>query len=367
MKRGFAIVLVVALLVSTLAGVFSGFAAAASMGQTENSWATMASMPSAGGFEAAAVNGKIYVFGHDATYEYDTRANAVAVKTPMPTSRHYFAVAACEGKIYVIGGKDKEVDGTAVGLNEVYDPATDTWETRTAMPTKRSQIEANTVNGKIYVTGGRTGEQYTTVKVTEEYDVSTNSWSTKVQMHYPVTSGVSAVVNSKIYLIGGQNEFGLSGDINLKVVQIYDPSIDDWSLGTPAPVVIWQAAAGATTGVLAPKRIYVIGGNVGFANPLNSNYAYDPEADVWSSAAAVPTARYGSACGVVDDQLYVIGGGIGFPQLTAVNERYTPIGYTPNSETRFTITLFIAAVVVVAVVSFGLVAYFLRRKKRNAA
>lgn len=144
-------------------------------------------------------------------------------------------------------------------------------------------------------------------------------------MPYPVVSCVSAVVDNKIYVIGGQDEF--EQDMNLKVVQIYDPTVNAWTLGQSAPAVVWQASAGATTGAMAPKRIYVIGGMEGFAEPLDSNYAYDPEADAWSSAASVPTARYGPACAVVDDQLYVIGGGIGFPLGTKANERYAPIGY----------------------------------------
>jgi N-acetylneuraminic acid mutarotase len=322
MKRVLVAVVIFALLFPVLAGAISITPPPVSASPMENTWTTMAPMPSAGGFEAAVVNGKIYVFGSSVNYEYDPAVNDCAVKTPMPTSRTSFAVAACEGKIYVLGGS---VSGTAVGLNEVYDPASDTWEAITAMPTSRSQIEANAVNGKIYVMGGRTAGPYSTVNVTEEYDVAADSWSTKAPMLYPVVSSVSAVVDNKIYVIGGQDEF--EQDMNLKVVQIYDPTVDAWTLGTPAPAVVWQSSAGATTGLMAPKRIYVIGGMAGFAEPLDSNYAYDPEADVWSSAAPVPTARYGPACGVVNDQLYVIGGGIGFPQTTTANERYTPIGY----------------------------------------
>jgi parallel beta-helix repeat protein len=323
MKRVTAAAVILVLLLPVLAGVFSvKLIVAASEGQEENTWVTMEPMPSTGGSEAAVVNGKIYVFGGSVTYEYNPAVDAWAVKTPMPTSRSSFAVAASGGKIYVIGGS---VSGTSVGLNEVYDPETDTWETRTAMPTNRSQIEVNAVNGRIYVTGGRTAGPYSTVDATEEYDVATDSWSTKSPMPYPVVSSVSAVVDSKIYVIGGQDEF--EEDMNLKVVQIFNPAVNDWTLGQSAPAVVWQASAGATTGAMATKRIYVIGGMEGFAEPLDSNYAYDPEADAWSSAAAVPTARYGPTCAVVNDQLYVIGGGIGFPLGTTANERYTPIGY----------------------------------------
>jgi len=70
----------------------------------------------------------------------------------MPTARSGFAVAVFQNKIYVMGG---EIVGTGfTGINEVYDPTTDSWETKTSMSTKRDNPVANTVDDKIYVIGG---------------------------------------------------------------------------------------------------------------------------------------------------------------------------------------------------------------------
>jgi len=162
------------------------------------------------------------------------------------------------------------------------------------MPTARIQMKANVVNGKIYLIGGRTGGQYSTVALNEVYDPAHNSWTTKAAVPYPVVDYAFAVVKNKMYLIGGQDEF-LHESMDAAFNKIYDVETDSWSQGAPIPVAPLIGAAGATTGKMAPKRIYVIGGARGIGVHTNSNYVYDPQLDVWSTAADMPTARMGSA------------------------------------------------------------------------
>lgn len=296
----------------------------------EDSWDTVEPTPIQGVHGAAVLNGKIYAVGHSTNplYEYDTATNTWTFKTHVPTSRDYFAIAACQNKIYIIGGRtgSEPLHGDAItcGLNQAYDPEKNTWENRAPMPTNRNQIEAAVVDGKIYVMGGRTAGPYSTVNATEIYDPTTDTWTAGVPMIYPVTSFASAVVDDKIYVIGGQDEF--DPRTNIDNVQIYDTVSDMWRLGKSAPVTVWQAAAGATTGVAAPKRIYVMGGSGGFAVGLEQNFVYDPQTDSWANATSLPTARHSPSVAVVYDLLYIMGGGHNMVSL-AVVERYTPIGY----------------------------------------
>ncbi len=80
-----------------------------------------------------------------------------------------------------IGGNNEYV-----GNNEVYDPATDTWQTEASMPTPRADLSASVVNGKIYLVGGMEYSSkspfYVETNVTEVYDPSTNIWSTAASM-----------------------------------------------------------------------------------------------------------------------------------------------------------------------------------------
>ncbi|MEJ2242077.1 MAG: hypothetical protein P8Y18_08045, partial [Candidatus Bathyarchaeota archaeon] len=212
-------------------------------------------------------------------------------------------------------------------------PATETWENRTSMLTPRTQLEANVVDGKIYLIGGKTGGQYSTVALNEVYHPTTDTWTTKEPIPFPVAQYSSAVVDNKIYVIGGQDEYELPNP-NLNVTQIYDTLTDTWTFGAPLPYVVWQADAGATTGQMAPKRIYVMGGlPKGSLFGTDLNQIYDPENNSWSLGLTMPIARAGLHVAVVNDVLYVMGGvpyfnvqGTWIPE----NYQYTPIGYIPE-------------------------------------
>ena len=331
---------------------------------TENSWTTMAAMPTPrAAHGVAVVNGKIYVIGGNkigiwlSTNEmYDPATNTWTTKTPMPTPRSSFGVAVYQNKIYVIGGALGVYLGYT-GVNEVYDPATDTWETKTRMPTSRKGLYAKVVDGKIYLIGGNIGGQYHSVSVNEVYDPATDTWTTKASIPTGVYGYASAVVDNKIYVIGGHDAvLGYETSYNLN--QVYDPETDTWAFGNPIPVAAWGVAAGATTGVMAPKRIYI---------PFNeSNYVYDPEKDVWTTSTPMPTPRFGFGVAVVNDVLYAIGG-YGDYNYRNENEQYIPFGYgtvpPPDTTPPFPITWIIAATAIIAIVGAAFLVYFAKVKK----
>ena len=151
-----------------------------------SSWTTMAPMPTArGGLGVATVNGKIYAIGGlngdlpvNVNEQYNPGTNTWTTETPMPTARSGCAIAVYDNKIYVIGG---EVGNGFVGNNEVYDPGTNTWETKASMPIPRADLSASVVNGKIYLIGGKeysgTSPYYSETNVNEVYDPANNTWT----------------------------------------------------------------------------------------------------------------------------------------------------------------------------------------------
>ena len=333
---------------------------------TENSWTTKAPMQQArSGLGVAAVNGKIYAIsgsnasgfapsipgsavlgnrdigGHLGTNEeYDPETDTWTYKASMPTPRIVFATAVYQNKIYCIGGKT--ADGyTAV--NEVYDTATDTWETKTSMPTARGWLTANVVDNKIYVINGT---------LNEVYDPETDSWETKAPPPLRASFGgcASAVFDKKIIVIGG-----ISDDQSYNLNQIYDTETDTWSNGTSPPTSVGGGFAVATTGVFAPKLIYVLGepGGLRQGETLTFVRVYDPENDSWSFGANTPTNRYNFGVAVLNDTFYVIGGHNhkwipGDFAPTPANEQYTPIGYIPEFPSWAVLpSLFVATVVII--------------------
>jgi N-acetylneuraminic acid mutarotase len=317
----------------------------------EDQWITFESMPTArAGIGVAVVNGKIYAIGGSynslgETEEYDPATNTWTKKTSMPTPRMWVGIAVVENKIYVIGGDSGnwEVGIAPTNVNEVYDPATDTWETRASMPTKRMAVSANVVDGKIYVIGGGQRAPNTNFDLNEVYDTETDTWATKTPIPTGVEHHTSTVVDNKIYVIGGA--------VGVTLNQIYDTETDTWSNGAPLPKGVDAAAAAVTTGVFAPKRIYVIGGKQNL-DAVNFNQIYDPETDTWTTGTAMPTARYGLGVAVINDTLYAIGGRegwAGFP-ISAANEQYTPAGYIPEFPSWTPLLIMLIAVMAVAVI-----------------
>jgi N-acetylneuraminic acid mutarotase len=322
-------------LVFTLSVAMCMFLAKPVSAVSGDSWAARSSMHEArSDLGAAAVNGKIYAIGgynddsiSATNEEYDPTTDKWTTKTPMPTPRYGFGITVYQNKIYCMGGKVDRHTPSAV--NEAYDPATDTWETVSQMPTPRSGVEANVVGGKIYLVGGGSN-------ATEVYDPETDHWSRKAQMPidilplYDSWSCASAVVDNKMYAFG----LGYISGKGVAYNEIYNPDSDSWSTGAEWPSGGTFGVAGATTGVNAPKRIYVFGADAlhwELTPPNIKNIIFNPEKNSWSFGTPMLTPRINVAVAAIEEVFYVIGGGtLGLKETSpasAVNEQYIPVGY----------------------------------------
>jgi len=134
-------------------------------------WSTIAEAPTARNSAAAAViDGNIYVVGgrqnlkqpdgsmkivNFANLEvYDPSTNTWAVRAPMPQGQGGLAAAAVGGKLYVFGGEQWTPEKKVFGEAWVYDPEADRWRALPAMPTPRHGLTAAAVGSRIFVFGG---------------------------------------------------------------------------------------------------------------------------------------------------------------------------------------------------------------------
>jgi len=343
------------LLLASFIGVTPHFGVEKVTAQEEGSWTTLAPLPIpfSSTMGAAMVNGKIYHIGSGSCVKYDPETNTWTDIAPLPIYDDWSAVVACQNKIYVIGGQ-------AEIPTQVYDPATDAWENRTAVPSTRIGPSANVVDGKIYVMGGSLLSGFALITPSSSndvYDPETDSWSQMAPIPIPVLAHSSAVLDDKIYVIsGGTDVFGTSFS-PINHVQIFDPKTDQWTNGTSIPTGVGYAAACVTTGVSAPKRLYVIGGTQNlyfryvFLNPLDLNQIYDPETDTWTTGTPMPTPRGDLGVVVINDEIYAIGGQISddWGGVTPANEKYTPNGYIPEFPSWIILPLALTATAVAAI------------------
>ncbi len=244
----------------------------------------------------AAVNGKIYAFGGfvapasnaiplgaawepiaDA-WEFNPATDSWRPLAPLPGKRGSAIAAEVGGKIYVIGGAttvegSKEPFFTAFGparvlaTNDVYDPATNTWESRNPMSVPRNHAFSGVVNGKIYVIGGRTGHGFilsaTNTDVVEEYNPASNMWSIpKERMPTARSGGASGTDGRRIYVAGGEvTTTELVGAF--RAVEAYDPATNSW-MSLPSMPMPRHGVAGAVIG----NRFHLVSGMIQSAGAL---------------------------------------------------------------------------------------------------
>src|ERR1700751_1006366 len=246
----------------------------------------------------------------------------------MPRAPHHAAIAAANGKLYVIGGfvppKDTQIPtgGAWEPIADVwqYDPATDSWQSLAPLPTKRGAAVAVEVGGKIYVIGGATTvadskDPYFTffgpslvLTTNEVFDPATNKWESRKPMSVARNHAYAAAVNGKIYVIGGRtgHAFILSAT-NTDVVEEYSPVSDMWSAPKERMPTPRSGGAWGTDG----RRIYVAGGEVTtkeLVGAFRAVEAYEPATNSWISLPPMPMPRHGIAGAVIGNEFHLVSG-----------------------------------------------------------
>jgi len=382
MKEVFGLLLAF-ILVATLVTVF------AQASVVEDSWVSRAPMGQArSGLGVIAVNGCIYAIGGTqlggdfikavvgTNEQYNITSDTWVYKASMPTARAFFAIAAYQGKIYCFGGVVGEQlidehsgfyaanDTKAV---EVYDSLTDTWETKPPMPKGGGMyMSAQVIGGKIYVVNSP--DIYV-------YDPVNGTWADRNNLPLPRYTAVTdnKIVATYAHEVTYPRSSPNYGDI-VQQIMTYNPETNNITQGNNNPTAVDTGGVGATIGVNAPVRVYVLGGSL--------NQAYDPKTGNWTTATPMLTARVDMGVAVVNDTLYVIGGYIRSDGATTrLNEQYLPIGYgivqpsppvnssTPSvsdNQQPANFALYILLIVFVIILSVSLVALMHWRKNVNS-
>lgn len=129
------------------------------------------------------------IFTQSAQLEQDRGSWRTAAS--MPTKRTEVAVAALEGKIYVVGGFEKPRLGNVLNFAitpavEVYDPETDRWASKAPLPIGLHHVG-------IGVTGGRLAGYMSSAGTVSLVSVSGTQWRRSMPMIRPRTAGLSVL------------------------------------------------------------------------------------------------------------------------------------------------------------------------------
>jgi N-acetylneuraminic acid mutarotase len=246
----------------------------------------------------AACNGRLYAIGgynlraadpRNETFEFDPATSQWLRKSDMPSPRWGPIAVEFSGKLEVFGGQGPS-GGSA--KHEVYDPLTDAWQSRPDIP---AGLAAQGLMGV------RLGERiHLFYKQTHyEYDPATDTYVLKAAVPTGRTWGTCAVVNNLIYVIGGYAYPGGPTNIN----EVYNPASDTWTVKAPLP----NSQYGVT------RENPVIGGLIYVTHGQNApfytdNYVYNPANNSWTRKTSARHPRDGVGCCVLNGKLYVLGG-----------------------------------------------------------
>lgn len=186
-----------------------------------------------------------------------------------------------------------------------------------AVAVANSWAAAASIGDNIYVIGGSQGNVVDvppTLSIVQIYDVTTGDTTVGAPMWKGVSgAGYGAGPDGKVYIAGGWNA---SDTDYYQKVQIYNPALDNWSLAAgsiPAPI-------GRSASAMSPDGIlYVFGG--GFTS--NVTMIYNTTSDVWSYGQDQPVLGYDArAVWYNSTAIFVFGGSSGTHDAARI---YNPV------------------------------------------
>ncbi|KAI8496123.1 Kelch-like protein 24 [Branchiostoma belcheri] len=172
----------------------------------------------------AALQGKVYAIGGVMYKTYDT-VEQYDLSTNEASTNH--ASTVCEGKVYVLGGKNKYISASCDVFS--YEPSSKTWGVMAPMPEAASSLSAATINSQVYTTGG-------CLRALFCYNATNDVWQTVAQFTNDKSPGYVledcgiAACGNKVYVTGGKMRVGERGKLRgTDTVWCYDPEDGDLS------------------------------------------------------------------------------------------------------------------------------------------
>ena len=209
-----------------------------------------------------------------------------------------------------------------------YTIETDSWEEIDTLPFSLSNIAsgASTVDNIIYVIGGyhvyAGGGEISSNEVIR-YDPMTNTYLTNgAEIPVPIDDHVQCVWrDSLIFVVTGWSNTG-----NVPDVQIYNPELDSWSVGTPTPNTNDYKAFGPSGEIIGDTIYYYGGASMGINFPARKILrkgvidAEDPTNITWTLLEDGPNTLYRSAALTYGNNVFWAGG-------SSVSYNYNGIAY----------------------------------------
>ena len=234
-----------------------------------------------------------------------------STRSPLDGPRFGLGAAALNGRIYVVGGTDISLQ--ALSATDIFDPETKSWSSGAPLPMPTSSPGVVALNGHLYSIGGLVPcgpKSFKLTGVVEVYDPTSNNWTSRAPLPRPTQGLLVATIGGLIYALGG-----LSGRGEENSTWIYNPQNDTWRQGAAMPAYQSSLAQTPDQVAVVDGKIYVFDqswGSIGPGVPINPsplfNIVYDPATDSWAHWPALLTrGARGNPISISLDSMVAIG------------------------------------------------------------
>jgi non-specific serine/threonine protein kinase len=216
-----------------------------------------------------------------------------------PGARQQAAGAVLDGRLWTLGGLTGDAQTEATASTAYYDPAINSWSAGPDLPLPLHHASAVNYDGEIVVVGGwvAEGSNLTAQTSGAVYALRDGEWVELPPLNHPRAAAGAAVVGHKLVVTGGQDD----GEL-VTATEVFDG--EGWTDVAPLPTPREHLSV-ASDGTY----VYAAGGR-DLSADLNLPVLerYDPAADTWATMPEMPVPAGGFAAAVVDGNLIVAGG-----------------------------------------------------------
>ncbi|HEX2547768.1 MAG TPA: kelch repeat-containing protein [Ramlibacter sp.] len=237
-------------------------------------------------------------------------------KAPLPLPRSEMAWAvAMNGRMHLVGGYgEQRVDRP---YHQVYNPQADAWSNAAPLPLGANHVGVAVLGDTLFAIGGFVEQNRKPHAECFAWSEREDRWRRIAPLPQACGSVACVTAGGRLHGIGGAigDTFDTKKSVDWHVV--YDPQADRWSRAAPMPTARDHVGAVVANGV-----VHVIGGRVdSFHTNSNLHHIYDPRADKWTARNPLPTARSGHGAVLVGNRIFVMGGE-GTNRVYGQNEAY---------------------------------------------
>lgn len=316
-------------------GAGPGEVSAETYAPTANTW-TATGMTAQSGFSAATLaNGQVLLSGGaspsgltNMAQLFNPATNSWSIAASLLTAReNHTSTLLQNGKMLIVGG---DTAGPVLASVELYDPSANTWTAAASLTTGRTNHTATLLaSGKVLVAGG-VDSSGNMVPTAEVYDPQANTWSPAGSLINPRYGDTATLLTSgKVLLVGGVNGVSSGGLlVPLGTTELYDPSANTWTAAAAMPTAVYQH----TATLLSDGTVMIAGGASAGYTITNGVMLYTPASNSWSQLSPMNYLRAQHAATLLPSGQILVTGGEGGILTSGIDVAASEI-FTPSTDT----------------------------------